>query len=77
MRPLPVRTADPLSSRVKHTTMYPLSFVVCISAQYLSYDSPLLGRMNTPTEITNFDFPLHPQQQILRLDISMYHIMFM
>jgi hypothetical protein len=38
-------------------------------------DIPLLGRMNAPSEIPDFDFPLHAQQQILRLDISVDDIM--
>jgi hypothetical protein len=49
----------------------PLSLVSAIDRVNL----PLLRRMHAPSEISNFDFPLHVQQQVLWFDISMYDIM--
>jgi hypothetical protein len=62
---LPSHKAALESSQAIHTIMSPLSSVVYSLQPFTSnpvgaWDSPLLGRMYTPSEIADLDFPFHP-----------------
>lgn len=54
-----VHMVDPVSSRATHMTESLLSYVAFCQLRQILIDEPLLGRVDTPAEITNLDFSLH------------------
>ena len=54
-----VHTVDPVSSRATHMTKSLLLYVVFCQLHHILIDVPLLGRVDTPAEVTNLDLSLH------------------
>jgi len=57
-RPL-VRMVGPVSFRATHMTKSLLLYAVFRQLHEILIDLPLLGRVDTPAEISNLDLPLH------------------
>lgn len=41
----------------------------------VSCSSPLLGRVNAPPEISNLEFAIQPNEQVLRLEVAVDHVL--